>query len=331
MFDNISFSRFNAYFTVQKPLELPPYTGSAFRGVLGHAMRKVRYGMKKQCEACPVRPQCRYENLYAYLFESPRDHPYLVKADLSQNIRQEKNYPRPFVLDPPAGGAWKAGDMLCLSFTLVGRAISCFPFMACALGQMNSIGFGAAQGNIFLEAITDGFPSEDGGETVIYDGETGVIVGPGQIFDFNMMTEWAARRLYSEGHAERFCVLFLTPFRFKDRGSLGRSLSFNVFMRNVLRRLTFLSVHSPLSFDINFEDILDRARSVKIVTSDLRWYDWQRYSARQKTKMNLGGLVGEVVFSGELDEFLPYVRLCEFLNVGKSCTFGLGKYELKID
>ncbi|MDM8521996.1 CRISPR system precrRNA processing endoribonuclease RAMP protein Cas6 [Desulfococcaceae bacterium HSG8] len=285
-------------------------------------MRKVRFGMKKACGECPVRSECRYGNLYAYLFEAPWDHPYIAaNAERSLNSRHEKQFPPPFVPDPPPGGSYSPGSRIRLCFTLVGKAIGYFPFMACAMSMMNLAKFG--QGTLCLEGITDGFPADDGTETLIYD-ETGQIVGPGQVFDFPLVTEWVRR---GEG-ADRICVRFLTPFRFKDNGRMGTELTFRIFMRNIFRRIAFLSVHSPLSCDIAFKELLDRAdRAVVTEASDLRWYDWQRYSSRQNAKMKFGGLVGEVVFSGETDEFMPYIRLCEFLNVGKGVSFGLGKYE----
>jgi len=61
---------------------------------------------------------------------------------------------------------------------------------------------------------------------------------------------------------------------------------------------------------------------------DLKWFDWERYSARQDTRMKLGGVIGRIAFKGEIGEFMPFIKLGEFLHVGKGTTFGLGKYEI---
>ncbi len=107
MLDNLTFSCFKAYFNVKGPLpvQLPPYSGSAFRGALGHAMREVRYGMSPGCSECPVRSECRYQNLYAYFFESPGDHPFICENSRTLN-RYGDNFPQPFILDPPRGGLY---------------------------------------------------------------------------------------------------------------------------------------------------------------------------------------------------------------------------------
>ena len=337
MLNNLSFCRFKACFAVQKPVELPPYTGSTFRGALGHGLRKVRYGMKGEaCSKCMVRSRCRYGDLSAYLFESPADHPFIAENRRSVQMKHE-TYPQPFILDPPAGGLYLPEEFLPLSFTLVGKAIECFPFMACGLSHISYIGIpqneGAirVRGRISLEAIVDGIPLEHGSKTLIYDGKTGRMVGPGQILDFDIVKQWVTGTLNREQRVEKVCVRFLSPFRYKNENRLGKSLTFEVFMRNVFRRLTLLSVHSPLSFNIDFKKLLSAAESVKTENAQLRWCDWERRSARQKDKMKLGGFVGDIVFSGQLTDFLPYIKLCEFLNVGKNGAFGLGRYEVAID
>jgi hypothetical protein len=71
---------------------------------------------------------------------------------------------------------------------------------------------------------------------------------------------------------------------------------------------------------------------VEVVRSELRWLDWERYSHRQRTKMRLGGLMGEVEYgfadAMSMAEFLPLLILGELLHIGTSTTFGLGKYEI---
>jgi len=44
--------------------------------------------------------------------------------------------------------------------------------------------------------------------------------------------------------------------------------------------------------------------------------------------MKLGGFVGNITFEGDLKEFLPFVKLGEYIHIGKQTSFGLGKYEI---
>ncbi len=62
----------------------------------------------------------------------------------------------------------------------------------------------------------------------------------------------------------------------------------------------------------------------------IRWVDWERYSARPETRMLMGGFVGTAAFAGELAEFLPLLRLGEWVHVGKGTVMGLGLYRLTV-
>ncbi len=70
------------------------------------------------------------------------------------------------------------------------------------------------------------------------------------------------------------------------------------------------------------------AKGVAIKESTLKWYDWERYSTRQDTRMKMGGFVGEITFEGNIEPFMPLLKAGEILHVGKGTSFGLGKYEI---
>ena len=64
----------------------------------------------------------------------------------------------------------------------------------------------------------------------------------------------------------------------------------------------------------------------------LRWRDWSRYSGRQKQEMNLGGVTGAWTLRADpaaLAPFLPWLRLGQWLHLGKNTTMGLGGYRLQ--
>ncbi|MCI0486718.1 MAG: CRISPR system precrRNA processing endoribonuclease RAMP protein Cas6, partial [Blastocatellia bacterium] len=75
--------------------------------------------------------------------------------------------------------------------------------------------------------------------------------------------------------------------------------------------------------------LIERAATIGTGSSELLWWDWERYSNRQKTKMKLGGFAGEVEYNGEaIADFLPLIAAGEILHVGAGTSFGLGKYEI---
>jgi len=327
-YKNLSFCRINAHFHVRSDITLPAFTGSTFHGVLGRALADVRYSDRREaCSRCLCRPECRYANLYSYLFETPADHPFVSQAGALIR-KNQKEYPKPVILDPPRGGAYPQGDQLMLEMTLVGKAIDCLPFAVCGLRLFSQARFGPSSECLMLDSVVDCTDSENPGEILIYSGKTDAFIGPGSVCDLNRITEETYGNLDSVNTASRIHIRFLTPFRFMENNRLGATLDFKVFMARILDRIELLSVHSPLTGPIDKNAILDAAAQIKTEKSDLHWHDWERYSSRQNSRMKFGGYLGDIAFSGNLAPFLPYIKLGEFLHVGKQTTFGLGKYRV---
>ncbi|HDM76347.1 MAG TPA: CRISPR system precrRNA processing endoribonuclease RAMP protein Cas6, partial [Deltaproteobacteria bacterium] len=73
-----------------------------------------------------------------------------------------------------------------------------------------------------------------------------------------------------------------------------------------------------------------RAEAVETVNSELKWFDWKRYSNRQDQAMLMGGIIGSVTYRGDLGEFVPFIDFCSRVHLGKQTTFGLGKISYEI-
>ena len=104
-----------------------------------------------------------------------------------------------------------------------------------------------------------------------------------------------------------------------------------MIIRNLLRRIAHLSYFhcEGDSSEFDFRGFIQRAMAVTIKEKSIEWYDWERYSARQDTRMKLGGFVGEITFEGDLSEFIPYIQAGQHVHIGKGTSFGLGKYIMK--
>ncbi len=82
----------------------------------------------------------------------------------------------------------------------------------------------------------------------------------------------------------------------------------------------------------NLNQYLKDSEKISVFDSNLTWYDWERYSNKQKTAMKLGGFIGKIVFKGQIEHFKKYLYpllLGEEIHVGKGTTFGLGKYKIE--
>lgn len=121
---------------------------------------------------------------------------------------------------------------------------------------------------------------------------------------------------------------FVTPTRIRVDGDLQSGMSFELLVRNLLRRVSLLcAVHGSAPLELDYRGLIEQAASVVTARSDLQWCDWDRYSNRQQTKMTLGGFVGEVEYESDLlPQFLPLIAAGELLNVGAGTAFGLGEF-----
>jgi hypothetical protein len=150
----------------------------------------------------------------------------------------------------------------------------------------------------------------------------------------------AASRVDSEIRYPQSAVAlrFLTPARIRVTGDLQTELSFELLVRNLLRRVSMLAVvHGEGPMDLDYRGLIDRAKSVATRRSNFRWWDLQRYTDRQHVdrqypdrqggKLKVGGMIGEVGYEGEaISEFLPLLIAGELLSVGTGTSLGLGRY-----
>jgi CRISPR-associated endoribonuclease Cas6 len=313
-------------------LKLPEYKGSTLRGGFGHAFRKVVCTFKnKQCDDCLLRHRC----VYSYVFETP---PPADTVIMTKYLRA----PHPFVIEPSPEKKelYHPGEGLEFGLVLIGRADDYLPYFIYAFDEMGKTGIGRGKGKYRLDTVSLG-------SETLYDGTTGVLKSSaeagkrgsaegkkcesaearkcGGSEEFESLPAFSASSL-----PRRLTFRFLTPTRLVSNGSLEPDPDFKTIFRTLLRRLSMLSYfHCGKELEADYNGLIERAGSVETVRKRLRWHDWERYSARQDTRMKMGGFVGEMEFSGEFGEFLPFLELGELVHVGKGTGFGLGRYEIR--
>lgn len=316
MLRHFSAHRYLFSLTAVDTLKLPEYKGSTLRGGFGHAFRKVVCTFKgKQCDDCLLRHRC----VYSYVFETP---PPADTVKMTKYLRA----PHPFVIEPSPDKKelYQPGEGLNFALVLIGRADDYLPYFIYAFDEMGKTGIGRGKGKYRLDTVSLG-------SETLYDGTTGILKPPPPKAvlpsDSPLSTQHSA---LSTQHSELMTLRFLTPTRLVTSGSLNPDPDFKSIFRTLLRRLSMLSYfHCGKELDADYKGLIERAGSVETVRKRLRWHDWERYSARQDTKMMMGGFVGEMEFSGELDEFMEFLELGELVHVGKGTGFGLGRYVLE--
>lgn len=123
---------------------------------------------------------------------------------------------------------------------------------------------------------------------------------------------------------DRLVVEFNTPVRLKDSFT---KLEFKDFMRAVLIRLKAVYNTAGIEYEIPYNELLDSCCSIKLEKRNIRFKKAIRAS-KSRGKNEVPVLTGKLVYSGNLDKFIPYLALAQDFNIGKWCTMGLGKFTI---
>ena len=121
---------------------------------------------------------------------------------------------------------------------------------------------------------------------------------------------------------------FLTPTSIKVDGRWTSTLTFEILIRNLLRRIRFLSIcHCGEDLDVDTSALMDEARTVKHI-SGLQWLPRGRYSYRKEALIPMSGFRGKIRFEGNIEPFLPFICLGKHLHIGHHTAFGYGQYRI---
>ncbi len=308
----IPYVRLQMTLQAEEPAVLPPYQGSMLRGAFGHALRRTVcvMGPEQECASCLLRHAC----VYTRIFE-----PY-VEGEPPPFLRGIDQAVRPYVFEPLGGidhgeARLAPGDPLRFDLLLFGQAVDLQAYAFLAVERMARAGLGAGRQRFRLVRVevpgADGTPREalSAGSPPSTDPAPAVVPPEAAL------------------PSGRLALRLETPLRVKMRDHLNGRPSFRDLVFNMLRRVLELAHFHVAGADIDwsFRPLLERAEAVRIVESDLRWHDWERWSNRQQSSMKLGGLVGRIVLEGDLTPFAALLGAAQIVHVGKGATFGLGK------
>jgi hypothetical protein len=325
-------------------VELPPFSGSTFRGAFGGEFRRL--ACLPHCHdaaACEIAVHCAY----ARVFEAkPSKQGYTPVGD--------GGLPRPFLIHPPDGGRLtiEPGKPFTFYLALIGWAADYIPYFILAWRELGLRGIGRGRGRFRLETVEScGEINPAAAGVLVYSSEDELVRNPGkgltadrllserQAFGVQASRVQAFRVPPSGGsgplnteaqdqYRERLSVEFLTPLRLKSRGEFLRGdLPFSALAGALMRRLETLSFfYGAGSLALDYSALMERAREVRTGPRSFRWVEWERYSYRQDRRIPWGGIVGQIDYAGDFGPFLPFLALGEIIGVGNGCAFGLGRY-----
>ena len=285
---------------------LNEWSGSAWRGLMGHVLKDtVCVTRAIDCRLCLLRGRCPH----AQIFETPI-------PEGTTHMRKYTAAPHPYVLRPPAGPReLRPGDFLQVQLLLFGQAARYAGLLVQVFQRMGQRGLTRRRTPFTLYSVEHETPP-GGGQWERFD--------PADL----------AEDPVSPPPAPHTCTVHLeTPLRVKRDGRLVRpeTFVFHDLFRALLRRAALLSrFHTTQAWEPDFRALLQAAQAVPITEARLHWREWTRYSARQRSTMQMGGLTGSFRLPERLPEPLwQLLWLGQWLHAGKATVMGFGQYRLE--
>lgn len=299
----ISLNYLQFAFTSPRPISMPAFPGSAWRGAFGHALRANGcITGEKSCEHCHAAAACPY----AYIFETPpRD------GGGERGITTQA--PRPYVISAPPSKP-KSQHRYTLRLTLTGSAAQHLGLIIYAFQEAGRRGV-AGNGPMELDAVE------------VYDGKHWLALN--SVTD-SVLPSLSEKIPEANGHDQE--IRFHTPLRLKNGGRYlsAEAASPLILARALLGRLWELARHHGGEGQPPYPgDLHERLRSSRFVQQRLKWQEVYRHSNRQGKKHPIGGLIGSLRLHEDDARLLwPALWLGQFLHIGKLTTLGHGGYTL---
>ena len=298
-------------------IKLPKYPGSTFRGAFGHALKHLTCSAKdEECKNCNLNQMCAYAQLF---------NPHLTEEEKKETSSRFNNKPRPFVFAPETNEQeiFHPGQKINFKLKIFGSARRYLPYIIESWNHLENEGLGKGRGKFVISEIWN-VNQLTGKAERIYSEYANVVHNSELEINSEDVT-----KLQENLPTDKLRLTFITPTLLKYNGSEVETVEFHILMRNLFRRLSALSTfYGSEKLDIDFGAYLDKAQEVELVKDRTSWQTWQRYSSRQQKRIKMKGLIGEVEYRGDLDDFLFYLILGQYIHIGKNTVFGLGNYKL---
>ena len=296
-------------------LHLPEHPGSTFRGAFGRSLRDISCSIENtKCEDCNLNNNCPYSLFF---------NPFLTEKDKKRTSKRFHNKLRPFIFvtDNEYKKEYKPGEELAFKIRIFGDMKEFLPYVIESWKNLQKIGLGFSRSkfllkNIWIENDIKGLKKK------IYDYKEKEIVNEDIFINLDDIKE-------KKHYDDKITILFKTPTLLKVKGDfLRKNIKFDLLMRTLFRRLSTLSAFYGEEMDINFSEALKKANKIEKTKENLKWENWYRFSKGQNKKIAMKGIVGALSYQGKLDEFLNYLILAQYINLGKNTVFGQGYFEI---
>jgi hypothetical protein len=288
------------------------FAGSAWRGVFGHALKRVVCAMRlRACAGCPLIDGCPYPALFDGHVPGRAEGPSAIDVVTV-----------PYVFAPEHRGdtVFVAGDMVATVLTLVGSANARLVYVVRAMAEAGLAGLGPARARLSLTRVEalDGLDAASG--TLVHDGGAQCL-------------PVAPRSPDAVPLGRHVVVSLRTPLRLRLDGDLVTPDAFrpaHLIVAAIRRVSTLAALHGDGPVAADFATLKRAAGAAVLEHAELSWQDQTRYSARQRDTMKMGGIVGScrIDLGPDAGSLAPWLDRAQWVGAGKGASMGLGDLRL---
>ncbi len=278
--------------------DLPPFLGATFRGAFGYLLKETACQVRHtQCADCYLKKVCPY----VCIFEG-------FAPEHREILRKYDKIPQPFVLliSPQSE---ENESVLQWGIRLFGPAMKYWPYVIHTYQEIGKRGLGKKRLRYEIEKVWD----SQG--TTVWSGENRLAAEPA------ITTSQQLNHPGGENELTTLTWRFHTPVQIKTRGQVdGLSL-----ILSGRRRFSIMN-HFYGSPADDAEEKLEHLEEDQFTTekSLLKPFRFSRFSGRQKRKVQMSGLVGEITITGPWNKSGEWLRHIPHIHLGKSTSFGFG-------
>ena len=304
-------------------LRLPDYAGSLLRGQFGAALRQLACMTRQPtCKGCPLQTSCPYTRIFEAL--PPTGHKLQAFSAIPNAYVVEP--PQPVTARIPTGSShpaqYEAGQELVFHMVLTGAALEQLALVIYA--WQRALAHGLTKSRSEAELIRVEWIDSAGTPHLVWSVEQPRIADHPASLHIPAAPATSALQLHIH-----------TPMRLQQQGHPIKPADLNprTLLTTLARRIALvLEFHSSQPQWGALVPGLSAQTQQLSDERELRWFDWTRYSSRQRQEMTLGGVLGRWTLHGPADILAstwPWLWLGQWLHVGKNASFGMGGYTLE--
>ena len=293
---------FNLHFLEKTYIDTNPLF--VMRSMLGKNLRSMCCISKTSvCGQCLYNKTC----VYAYIFET-------CLSPENQTLPGRNKGSHPFSLSVEKLQRENPVDDYSFVLTLFGKAVDYLPYIYAAFVRAGQSGIFKARSRFEILSVIAN--------------KKNLLIDQNHLDTVNTPPYICVVDNKETPQSGEILIELKSPLRFKVQGKFTLDFTAQDFFNCLYRRAkTLCSLYGEIS-EAEIEQKYFPSPSLKITEKKLKWIDFKHYSARQKTQMELGGIVGTFKIEGEFSEFeMGLLRMNRIAGAGKNTNFGLGQID----